>query len=249
MAGTMIGEMVEGGLLHLGPGGAPELTRQAQVLEVVAAGAPLKQALDAIVSLFEQHSLGAFCSILLLDEAGERLRHGAAPNLPEEYMRQIDGVAIGPSVGSCGTAAYIKQRVIVADIAGNPLWADYRELALGYGLRACWSVPIFSPAKQVLGTFAVYYGETRTPEPGELRLIESLAHLASLAIERARAEQKLQASEARFRALTERGGEGISLLGLDGTISYTSPVMTAILGYEVDEVIGKPAQDRVHPDD
>lgn len=249
MAGIMIGEIAEGGLLHLGPSGAPELARQAQVLEVVAAGAPLKQALDAIVSLFEQHSSGSFCSVLLLDEAGERLRHGAAPSLPEEYMRQIDGVAIGPSVGSCGTAAYIKRQVIVADIAGDPLWADYRDLALDHGLRACWSVPIFSPARQVLGTFAVYYRETRTPEPGELGLIESLAHLASLAIERARAEQKLQASEARFRALTERSGEGISLLGLDGAISYTSPVMTTILGYEVDEVIGKPAQDRIHPDD
>lgn len=245
----VVGDERNGGLRRLRQSGMHELTGQAQVLEVVAAGAPLKQTLEAIVGLFEEHSPGAFCSVLLLDETGRTLHHGAAPSLPEDYMRQIDGVAIGPQTGSCGTAAYIGQRVIVTDIADDPLWAAYRHLVLGYGLRACWSVPIFSPARKVLGTFAVYYRETRKPEPGELSLIESLAHLASLAIERARSEQKLQASEARFRALTERSGEGISLLSLDGTISYTSPVMETILGYNIEEVVGRPAADRVHPDD
>ncbi|MEP7340631.1 MAG: PAS domain S-box protein [Acidobacteriota bacterium] len=221
---------------------------QVKVLEMIATGAPLKDTLEAILCLVEGLSKNTACSILLMDETGQRLTHRAALNLPEDYVRAIDGSAIGPCAGSCGTAAYTGQ-MVVADIAHDPLWADYRDLALRHELRACWSVPIFSSTRQVLGTFACYYKIKAEPTPAEISRMSTLAHLASIAIERECGEQKLLASEARFRALTERSGEGISLLALDGTVTYTSPVMKTILGYEVDEVVDNPAKERIHPDD
>lgn len=224
------------------------IQKQVELLEMIASGAPLTETLEAVVGLAEEQSPRMVCSILLLDDANGTLHHGAALSLPAEYLRCIDGVAIGPRVGSCGTAAYTGKPVTVADIAQDPLWADFREYALRSGLRACCSIPVFSTTRQVLGTFAVYYRNVDSPTSEEIKLIGTLAHLASIAIERARAERKLQASEARFRSLIERSGEGISLIASDGRITYTSPVMKTILGYEVEEVVGKSVSDRIHPD-
>ena len=126
-----------------------------------------------------------------MDHDKKTLRLGAAPSLAETYNRAIDGIKIGPAVGSCGTAAYKNERVIVPDIAIDPLWADYCELALSHGLRACWSLPIVSTTGTVLGTFACYYSEPRSPSALEYDLIERAAHLAGIAIERKHAEQTL----------------------------------------------------------
>src|SRR5207244_9423275 len=135
---------------------------------------------------------GSLSSILLLDPNANRLRHGAAPSLPIAYTEAIDGIAIGPSVGSCGTAAYRAEPVIVSDIATDPLWADYRDLALAHGLRACWSTPILSSSGKVLGTFAIYYREPRSPTPLNHSVIGQVVHLASIAIEREQAEEALR---------------------------------------------------------
>src|SRR6185369_15652241 len=113
---------------------------------------------DGLCRLVEEHAAGAVASILLSD--GDRLRHGGAPSLPKTYTDAIDGVVVGPSAGSCGTAAYRGEQVVVEDIATDPLWADYRALALPHGLRACWSSPIKSRDGRVIGTFAFY---RRTP--------------------------------------------------------------------------------------
>src|SRR5439155_662101 len=145
----------------------------------------------------EEQAPGMLCSVLCLD--GERLRHGAAPSLPEDYSRAVDGLTIGPAAGSCGTAAYRRERVIVDDIERDPRWAEFRDLALRHGLRACWSEPILSASGQVLGTFASYYGEARSPTDDEIALIEGAAQLGGLAIERKRAEAEL--AEARDQAL------------------------------------------------
>src|SRR2546427_5072143 len=143
----------------LGAGVAPDrrpallLTGEKQVLELIVQGAPLPRVLDAIVRLVEtlaDHELLA--SILLLDDDGIHLRHGAAPSLPAAYNRAIDGLAIGPAVGSCGTAAFRGEPVIVDDIASDPLWADFRDLAESHGLRACWSTPVLAASGRVLGT-------------------------------------------------------------------------------------------------
>ena len=170
---------------------------QKYVLELLATGASLADVLSALVRTIEEQAPGMLCSVLCLD--GERLRHGAAPSLPEDYSRAVDGLTIGPAAGSCGTAAYRRERVIVDDIERDPRWAEFRDLALRHGLRACWSEPILSASGQVLGTFASYYGEARSPTDDEIALIEGAAQLGGLAIERKRAEAEL--AEARDQAL------------------------------------------------
>src|SRR5229473_7708718 len=130
---------------------------------MIARGDSRALVLEGACRVFEELASGSLSSILLLDPKTNRLRHGAAPSLPIAYTEAINGLAIGPSAGSCGTAAYRAEQVIVSDIATDPLWADYRDLALRHGLRACWSIPIPSQDGSVLGSFAIYYREPRTP--------------------------------------------------------------------------------------
>src|SRR4029434_1849777 len=126
--------------------------------------------LDRLVRLVENHSDGMLCTVLLLDENGT-VRNGAAPRLRVGYIHASEAATLGPGAGSCGTAMSLGERVIVTDILTDPLWDDYRELAQRFGLRACWSAPIFSPQRTVLGAFAMYYHEPRVPGGDELRLI------------------------------------------------------------------------------
>lgn len=158
---------------------------------VIAGQRPLPEVLEAIVRTIERQSEGITGSVLLLDADEKHLVHGAAPGLPPPYVRAIDGTPIGPKAGSCGTAAHLNERVIVEDVVTDPLWEDYRDLALEHGLRACWSQPIVSKQGRVLGTFALYYRRPRRPTGVELTLIEAAAHLASIAIERREAERAL----------------------------------------------------------
>ena len=176
------------------------LAGERRALEMVAQGASLGDVLDAITRSTEALAgEGMLASILLLDPDGVHLRHGAAPSLADEYVRAIDGVAIGPCVGSCGTAAYRREPVVVEDIARDPLWADFRDLALGFGLGACWSTPIFGSSGQILGTFALYYREARALRSDHLGLIEAVARTAAIVIERKQIELALEHSEQRFR--------------------------------------------------
>ncbi len=178
---------------------------QARLLEMIAVGMPLADTLDGLVRLIERLCDGMLGSILLLDETGKRLRHGAAPSLPEAYARAVDGIAIGPNVGSCGTAMYLGRSVIVADIATDPLWADYRELAGAHGLRACWSTPIAVQQGRIVGSFAMYYREPRSPSEAETELIATAAHIAGIAIESAQATGALHRMYAAAqRELQER---------------------------------------------
>ena len=183
------------------------LAAEQRILKTIATGGSLEEVLELICRLTEEQAEEMLCSILLLDAAGLHLQHGAGPSLPASYLQAIDGAAIGPNVGSCGTAAYARRQVIVRDIEHDPLWNDYAELALRHELRACWSTPIFSTDGDVLGTFAVYYREVRDPAPDELEIIDRVTHLAGIAIERNRAERSLQqakeAAEAANRAKSE----------------------------------------------
>jgi PAS domain S-box-containing protein len=180
---------------------------QRDVLERIAGGAPLAEVLERIVRLVEQQADGMLCSILLLDPDHGCVRHGAAPSLPAAFTRAIDGSPIGPAAGTCGTAAYRGAPVVVEDIASDPLWADYRDLALPHGLRACWSSPIFSPDRRVLGTFAMYYGESRGPSAAEREWVEEATHLAAVAVARDRTEQALRQSEAQYRRIADTARE------------------------------------------
>ncbi len=177
---------------------AASLSAQRVVLEMIAVGVPLPEILHQLCLVIEKLSRGMLCSILIL--AGLKLRHGAAPSLPEAYSQAIDGLLIGPDAGSCGTAAYRKEPVIVTKIAADPLWIQYRELALSHDLRACWSTPILSPTGSVLGTFAMYYREPRSPSAEDLELIEISTHLAGIAIERKRAEEALRRAHDELEA-------------------------------------------------
>ncbi|WP_346914097.1 diguanylate cyclase domain-containing protein [uncultured Roseibium sp.] len=165
---------------------------QSRVLEMIAAGAPLPDILENLVSLMEAQLFGVWGSILLLDDDGRHLRHGAAPSLPGAYCEAINGVEIGPVVGSCGTAAFFGKTVIVEDIGTDPLWADYKDLALSFGLRSCWSTPIFSRDGKVLGTFAMYTGRAAVPGERERSLIRDTTRIAAIAIERYRTEAQIR---------------------------------------------------------
>ena len=139
------------------------LAGEKHLLEMVARGDSLVHILDSLCQLVEEQASDVFASILLLDSNGQQLRQGGAPSLPKAYMDAINGIVIGPSVGSCGTAAHRRKQVIVSDIASDPLWVSYRELALAHSLRACWSTPILSAEGKVIGTFAMYYGSRAVP--------------------------------------------------------------------------------------
>ncbi len=226
------------------------LAGQRRVLELLATGASLHDVLDALCRSLEAVIEGALCSVLLLDDARSTLRHGAGPSLPAEYTAAISGVTIGPIAGSCGTAAFRHEPVVVEEIATDPLWADYQALALSHGLLACWSVPILdAETDQVLGTFAVYYREPRRPREAELREVIEAGYLAGVAIRSTRAAEALRASDARFRSLIRNALDIITILDVDGTIRYESPAMERVLGYPSDAVVGMNVFTLVHSDD
>ncbi len=178
------------------------LTAQLDLLAGVVAGYTIGQALDSLLRVVERvSSAGLTASVLLLDEEGRHLRHCAAPSLPDDYCEAIDGVEIGPSVGSCGTAAFRRRQVIVEDIAHDPLWEDYKHVALPAGLRACWSTPIFGVGGRLLGTFAMYYPMPCAPSLSDRALIEVLVRTVSLALERSRHDAEMARELAAERTL------------------------------------------------
>jgi PAS domain S-box-containing protein len=206
---------------------------QNRFFERLATGDGLPEVLDAVNRLLEEQEPDALCSILLMDETKTRLFLGASRGLPEAYNRIIDGLWISPTGGSCGTAAATGRRVVVGDLQTDPLWEPYRHLAMPFGLRACWSQPIFAGDGGILGTLAIYFREPRAPTPREIGLLEYGAHLAGIAIERRRGLEALRNSEERYRRLAEHGALGIWEVTLDGHTVYANPAMCRML--EVDD--------------
>ena len=181
-----------------------------QVLARISEGAHISEVLEDLIRTAEaQSDSGMIASILFIDKEGRRLLHGAAPNLPQTYNNAIHGLAIGPHVGSCGRAAYLGEPVFVADISSHPFWVNYRELALAHGLRACSSTPIKAMDKRVLGTFAIYYRETRLPSPTDLEAIALITHTAALAIERHTSEQIVRESQERLQLALDGAQLGV----------------------------------------
>lgn len=205
------------------------------MLERLTSDLPLQQIFKDFILRMEDALPGALCSVLLLDEDGQRLRLGAAPNLPDFYNAAIDGVQIGPQVGSCGTAVFSGQRVIVGDIASHPCWADYKELAQRADLASCWSEPIRSGANRVLGAFAIYHRAPRMPQPHELELIEMAAHLTAIAIERKHVEVELQLKSKVF----EQGTEAIVITDSQRQIVRVNQAFSRITGYSEVEALGR----------
>ena len=156
---------------------------QERILKMIAADAPLSKILSNLVLMIEAQSPEMLCSILLLSDDGNHVRHAVAPSLPQDYVKVIDGSPIGPKHGSCGTAMYRGKPVIVSDIFTDPLWDEYRNFAWAIGVAACWSTPIMSSKGKVLGSFAMYYREPRAPNGEERHLTDVATRLAALAIQ------------------------------------------------------------------
>jgi PAS domain S-box-containing protein len=228
------------------------LAGENRILEMLAKGDSLADILDLLCLLVEEQSTGVLASILLMDANGKQLRHGGAPNLPKAYTEAIDGAFIGASVGSCGTAAYRAEQVIVSDIATDPLWADFRDLALAHSLRACWSTPIFSSEGKVIGTFAMYYREPRSPSPREQDTMKHITHLAGIAIQRKLAETARRESEAYLAEAQRLSHTGSwAWVPATGEIRYWSEETYRVLGF--DPEAGPPRFEkffgRLHPED
>ena len=225
---------------------------RSQTLELIAQNRPLSTTLDAMVRGVERLNPTALCSVWLLDADGKHLGCGIAPNLPDFFVSAIDGVEIGMGFGSCGTAAFTGQRVIVEDIKTHPYWSAYRELAARAKLAACWSEPIFSSTGSLLGTFAIYHPTTHAPLAEDITLIEQTARLASVAIERAQVNASLEIktstlldSEARLRVIIESMQDLVWLKDSNGVYLTCNPMFGRFFGANADEIVGKTDYDFV----
>jgi len=203
------------------------------ILEMIVENIPVSDVFKTIISTFESHYPGIRGSILMVENG--RLCNGVAPNLPDEYNKAVNGLEIGPMVGSCGSAAFLGERVIVEDIATDPRWVSVKDLALSFNLRACWSEPIFNEEGDVSGTFAMYYDQPHSPDNNELNDISIAAKLAGIAIEREKNIDRLR----KFSRAIEQAGESVVITDSNRTIEYVNPAFSTITGYAADEVIGK----------
>jgi len=201
------------------------LAGERRLLEMIATGVALKEILNALCLIIEEQRSGTLASVLLLNPDGVHLDSVAGPSLPNGWTQQMENLPIGPCAGSCGTAAYRGSPVIVSDIATDPLWdvPEHRASALKHGLRASWSNPVLSSEGKVLGTFCMYYRETRSPNSQDLELIELATHLVRVAIERDRSGEALRASEQVARGQVEALNYSLDVLA-------TAPAPDRFLG-------------------
>jgi PAS domain S-box-containing protein len=217
---------------------------------MVAKGDSLAELLDSLCRLVEAQAGGVLASILLVD--GDHLRHGGAPSLPKAFTDAVDGTAIGPSAGSCGTAAYRGEPVIVEDIATDPLWADYRDLALPHSLRACWSAPVFSSQGKVIAAFAMYFREPRRPTRRDQEIMDQITYLAGVTIQQNLAQEKLSRSEAYLAEAQKLTHTGIWVWDARTQRAlYCSEEMFRIFGLDPQRDLPsrKNFRQRVHPED
>src|SRR6202165_1858361 len=222
-------------------------------LKMILIGAPLNDILRSVALLIEAHSEGAVCSIFLLDEDGQHLRYAAAPKMSDEYRVATDGVSIGPHVGSCGAAAYLRQPVFVSDVLSHPHFANFKDLIVRTGMRASWSSPIMSHDGRVLGTFGMFYREVREPGPTEIQLIDYASRIAGIAIEQNRAEQKLRQDERELRQLIDFLPQHVLVLDTEGFLLQANQMLLDYNGHTLEEMQGAGTNERherdLHPED
>ncbi|MDX2367232.1 MAG: EAL domain-containing protein, partial [Colwellia sp.] len=221
------------------------------ILELIVNGEAMLVTLQAIVLDIEQENPAMLCSILLLDDTGKYLINGAAPSLPDFYNSAINGLEIGAGVGSCGTAAFTNERVIVDNIKTHPYWAPFKELAIKAKLGACWSEPIRSTQGKVLGTFAIYHHAINKPTKANIAVIEQAASLASITIEQIQTKLTLQSNEERYTLAMKGTQDGLwDWNVLTGEVLY-SPRWKSMLGYTENEIKNEFSEwERLmHPDD
>ncbi|MBS2017380.1 MAG: response regulator [Deltaproteobacteria bacterium] len=213
---------------------------QDQVLQMVARGAPLGDVLTSITSLVEEQLPDTICTMMLVEGGGTRLRFAAGPSLPPDFAAATKVVPIGPNVGSCGTAAWRGEAVVVTDIASDPLWADYKDLALTFGLRACWSYPIRGRTGELVGTFAIYRHTEGAPTVEALEVVQRAIHLGATAIEHELGWRALQVSEENFRLLVNGVADyALFMCAPDGAIKTWNAGAERLFGYPERELAKK----------
>jgi len=233
------------------------LDSQRRVLERIANGAPLREILETLVRLIEEQAHGMRCAVLLADTQQQRLRFAAAPSIPEDYKTGIGPfLRIAPEMGSCGTAAFLREPVYTRDTATDPLWKDCGDIAVRNGLRAIWSTPILSDDNAVLGTFAMYYGEPRLPSPEHIQLIDMATQMARVAIEAKGSEERMG---EKIQALSRQKEDHLRLVidtiptiawsvGPDGTVDFVNQRWLEYTGLSSEEALDE-AIHTVHPED
>jgi formate hydrogenlyase transcriptional activator len=245
------------------------LSTEKGTLEMVALGASLSDVLEHLCDAIDAQAHGTISTVLLMDSDGKRLWPTAGRRVPNGWAKAISPLAIGPSMGSCGTAAFRKEPVICSDIASDPLWsampaAEYRDIALRHGLRAAWSQPLISKDGEVLGTFAMYYAEPRSPTYSDFQLIERAGHVALIAIERDRSqaalvtalheikksEAHLRQDEEELRRITDAIPQMIVVLHPDGRTLYANRMALDYTGLTLQDIRAENFRDRAfHPED
>ncbi|MFB0556948.1 MAG: PAS domain S-box protein [Dehalococcoidia bacterium] len=209
------------------------------VLRLLEQAVELPEVLDAIARLGEEYAPGIKASVMLVDSSHQLLKLAAAPSMPEEFSKVLEnGLPIGPNIGTCGTAAYLKERVIVPDVTNSPLFASSEDL-VRMSLLASFSQPIISSKGTVLGTIANYSNKVGEPSADTLRILEWSARVAAIAIEGKQAETALRESEARYRTLIETALEGVCIANEEETIIFANRAFAEMLGYKTEEVIGQ----------
>jgi PAS domain S-box-containing protein len=225
------------------------LVAEKRSLEMITNGASLAAILEDLCCTIDAQTPGIISSVMLTDPDGMRLRPAAGKRVPRGWTDAINPLAIGPCVGSCGTAAFLKKRVIVSDIASDPLFTGCRDAALSYGLHAAWSQPLISKNGEVLGTFGIYNAEPRSPTGSDLQLIESAEHIAVIAIERKRAEEALRWSEQRLRDVIETIPAMASTTRADGARDFANQRWLSYTGASPNEMSGTGWKKAFHPAD
>ncbi|HEX4480347.1 MAG TPA: PAS domain S-box protein [Rudaea sp.] len=205
----------------------------------IAAGIPLEDSLANVIAMYESRFPDGICSILLYDPQ-KGLRTGSASGLPDAYNAAINGLAAGAKMGSCGTAIFRRERVIVTDTQTDPLWADFAPLAAQHGLAACWSTPIFDGARNVVGTFAVYYRQTRAPTREELECVDRATSVAAVAISAQRSRQQIEDREQRFRSLFTYVPDAVFGLDMDGNIVDCNQAAVEMTGFTRERLVHSP---------
>jgi formate hydrogenlyase transcriptional activator len=229
------------------------------LLEMVTSGHSMPGILEALCQFVESATSGCHCSVVLVDPTGTRLEHGAAPSLPSSFITSIIGRPVNAESGPCAMAAYLNEQVIAADLATETRWAEYEwcPMALEHGMRACWSTPIRSAAGEVLGAFAIYYAEPRTPTRQDQALIDQFTHIASITVERERSQtsltralSKLRQDEGELRRMTDAIPQTIVVLDPSGAPIYANQATLDYTGLAIEDVLAPGFRERIfHPDD
>ena len=226
-----------------------------RTLEMIAAGASLGDTLTALCAAIDAQSPDITSTVLLADPDGKRLWPAAGPRVARGWREALSPAMIGPDMGSCGTAAFLKERVIISDVATDPRCSGVAptqspDVAIAYGIRAAWSEPLVSKDNELLGTFALYYGDPRSPTGDDLRLIEEAAQLALIAIEADRSQAALKKAVQEARGIVDAIPQSIAVLSPDGMPLYGNRSLLEYTGLTIDEVMSATFRTRAfHPDD